>query len=113
MTVFAGVWLMSAPAVLGHGGAAADNDRIVGPVIAAFAFVAMWPVVATLRWGVVPPGVWAVLAPVFLDYPVVAAVSSVAVGLLAVALAPIGPPPVDRFGDGWASLRASGFTARR
>jgi hypothetical protein len=64
VAVAAGIWLMAAPAVLGYTDTtAADNDRIVGPIAGALAFVACWQVVSALRWATVPLGAWLVLAP--------------------------------------------------
>jgi hypothetical protein len=44
VTVLCGIWLMLSPAVLGYGGAAENNDRLIGPIVASFAFVAIWEV---------------------------------------------------------------------
>jgi hypothetical protein len=37
-----GMWLMAAPAVLGYIGPARTNDRIIGPLAAGAALIAIW-----------------------------------------------------------------------
>ncbi|MGH7966442.1 MAG: SPW repeat domain-containing protein, partial [Candidatus Binatia bacterium] len=39
--ILLGVWLMVAPAVFGYVGTASTNDRIVGPLVASFAMIAL------------------------------------------------------------------------
>lgn len=104
LAVAAGLWLMAAPAVLSYGDPAAANDRIVGPIAAAFAFVAIWGVTRSLRWVQLPLGVWLVVAPLVLGYPGDAAVSSVAAGVVLAATAFVGRSASERFGGGWRSL---------
>jgi len=111
-SVAAGVWLMAAPAVLGYGDPARTADRIVGPLTAAVAFVAIWEVMRGLRWGTLPFGVWLVGAPWILGYGDRASANSVLAGLVLVALAFIGGRTRQRFGGGWSALFA-GAQARR
>lgn len=99
-SVAVGIWLMAAPAVLGFGGAAADAHRLLGPVGASSAFVAIWPFVDTVKWLTVPVGGLLVLAPL-LGFPAAAAVSSVVSGLAFIALAWAGGAPPDEYGGGW------------
>ena len=104
--VVAGIWLMAAPAVLGYGGTAADNDRIIGPIAGAFAFVACWEILMAMRWATVPFGVWLLVAPFVLGYDDTAAmISSVASGLVIVATAPVGGDVREQFDGGWRSVR--------
>lgn len=101
----AGIWLMFSPAVLGYGDPAAANDRIFGPIGAAFAFVAMWEVVRPLRWGTLPVGAWLIVAPFVLGYGTVpATVSSVVAGLVMAAAAPVGGQRRQLYGGGWRTL---------
>ncbi|HUH06228.1 MAG TPA: SPW repeat protein [Egibacteraceae bacterium] len=101
----AGVWLMAAPAVLGHSGtAAADSDRLVGPLIAAVGFVAASEITRSLRWLNLPAAVWLIVAPWVLGFPLAAAVSNLMAGAALLALTPLGPPDPTRFGGGWSSL---------
>ena len=58
-----GLWLMVAPSVLDYGDPAAANDRIVGPIAAALAVIAVWEATRPLRWVNVVLGLWLVIAP--------------------------------------------------
>jgi hypothetical protein len=99
-----GVWLMAAPAALGYGDPARTNDRIVGPIVASLAVVAIWEVTRGLRWVNVVCAAWLLVAPWVLGEGTTAAVNSVAVGSLLLALAFVGGSRRQRFGGGWASL---------
>lgn len=103
--ILAGVWLMFAPAVLGYGDPAAANDRIFGPIGAAFAFVAIWGVLRSLRWGTMPVGVWLVVSPFVIGYGIPeATVSSVLAGAVMMATAPLGAEVSESYGGGWSAL---------
>lgn len=106
-----GVWLMSAPAVLGYVGSSAvaeASDRIIGPLLTSFAIAAIWPEIRPLRWAnvglgallvVVPPVVWALR-----DWPLAGLLNSVAVGIVVVLTARIRGPVDAEFGGGWRSV---------
>lgn len=100
-----GIWLMAAPAVLGYGGAAATNDRIVGPVVATFAVVAWWGATrGTARWNT-PLGAWLLLAPWVLGYgPTDAIVNSMVAGGLILGFSFVTGTVDKRYGGGWAAL---------
>jgi hypothetical protein len=102
-----GVWLMAAPAALGYGDPARTNDRVVGPIVASIACVAVWEVVRALRWVNVVPALWLLTAPWVLGYERDAAVNSVAVGLALLALVVVRGPVRQRFGGGWRALLRS------
>lgn len=105
VAVASGIWLMFAPAVLGYGDPGEVNDRIFGPIGAAFAFVAIWEVVRPLRWGTLPVGIWLIVAPFLLGYTDVASVvSSVVAGVVMAATAPLGGEIKQSYGGGWKSL---------
>lgn len=113
LAMTAGIWLMFSPAVFGYGNPAAANDRIFGPIGAAFAFVAIWEVVRALRWGALPVGVWLVLAPFVLGYGMVeATISSVSAGALMMLTAPLGGEVEGSYGGGWRTLLPGSPTAR-
>jgi hypothetical protein len=100
-----GLWLMVAPVVLRYGGLAATNDRIVGPIVASVAFVALWDVVRPLRWLNLAPALWLVVAPWALGYQdTVAAANSVVAGLVALASILVRGPSRERFGGGWTAI---------
>lgn len=108
VAVAAGVWLMFAPAVLGYEGVAENNDRIFGPIGAAFAFVAIWEVMRPLRWATLPVGIWLVAAPLVLGYDDTGAiVSSVAAGFVMAASTFVDTNVEASFGGGWRSIAPS------
>ena len=100
-----GLWLMAAPAVLGYGDPAQVNDRILGPVIATFAIIAIWEATrAVARWNL-PLGLWLLAAPWVLGYEATAPlVNSLATGAAVAALALVTGTVEQRFGGGWAAL---------
>lgn len=111
--VMLGVWLMVAPAVLDYAGPARVNDRIVGPLVVAFAFVAIWEVVRPLRWVNLALGLWLVVAPWALGYELVPTLNSTAVGLLLIPLSTVRGKVEQRFGGGWSSLLKGDERVRR
>lgn len=106
VAVAGGIWLMVSPAVLDHVETTAEtSDRIVGPLAAAFSFVAIWGITRALRWTTVPLGAWCIGAPWLLGFPTDAAISSTLVGVLFVATAFVRGAVDERYGGGWISLR--------
>jgi hypothetical protein len=108
-----GIWLMAAPTVVGYADPARTNDRIVGPIAAGFAFVAIWQLMRPLRRVELIAGVWLLAAPWILGYEVAPTINSLVVGLLLAVLAFLGAKTDKHFGGGWASLLASGFHDHR
>ena len=105
VNVALGVWLMAAPAALGYGAAAAVNDRIAGPLAAAFAVVAMSEATRPLRWAGAPLGIWLLAAPWVLGYSGAApTVNNLLTGAALVLLAPLGGSIRSRLGGGWSYL---------
>lgn len=102
-----GVWLMAAPAVLGHSGTTAgSSDRFVGPLIASIAFVAASEIARPVRWVNVTGAIWLVVAPWVLGFPTAAAINDVLVGVAVGVLSPLGKADMKaRFGGGWRALR--------
>jgi hypothetical protein len=101
-----GVWLMAAPAVLQYGGAIRTNDRIVGPLAAACAIIAIWPVTRSVRWVNVVLGVWLIVASVVLA-PRHVLLHHIGVGVLLAGLACGRGTLPHQFGGGWAVLWSS------
>jgi hypothetical protein len=103
-----GMWLMAAPSVLGYADSAAQtSDRITGPIVVGFAFVAIWQLMRPLRWIGLIAGVWLLAAPWIFDYGITPTISSIIVGLLLAVLAFLGAKTGKRFGGGWSSLLKS------
>lgn len=106
-----GVWLMAAPAILHYGAPASTNDRIVGPIAAAFAVIAISEVTRPLRWVNLLIGSWLLVAPLVLGYSATAAiVNSVAAGAIMAVLSAVRGPVAAHFG-GWSALWRSSWTA--
>jgi hypothetical protein len=99
-----GIWLMAAPAVLDYAGAARTNDRIVGPIVASLAVIAIWETTRSLRWANLPLGGWLLIAPWVLGYPADATWNSLVVGALLLALGLVRGPVNGHFGGGWSAL---------
>ncbi len=68
--------VLAVAAVLGYGGVASTDHRIVGPIGAAFAVIAIWEVTRPLRWIEAPPGAWRVVAHLVLGYPALDALAN-------------------------------------
>lgn len=100
-----GVWLMAAPAVIGHAATTlAKVDRAVGPTVAAISFVAVAQITRSVRWLTLPFAAGLVVVPWFLDAPTAAKLNSTVVAVAMLALAPIGRPDQRRYGNGWSTL---------
>jgi hypothetical protein len=99
-----GIWLMAAPAVLSYGGAARTNDRIVGPLAAAFAVVAASEVMRPLRRANWVCGFGLLIAPGAMGYGGAATINSLIVGVLLLAFASVRGTVAGRYGGGWSSL---------
>ena len=99
-----GLWLMTAPDLLGYGEPARMNDYIVGPVVVSFAVIAIAETTRALRWGNVALGMWLVVAPLFLRYDRTVAIQSVLLGIVIAGLSVVRAPVHERLGGGWAAL---------
>jgi uncharacterized membrane protein len=82
-----GVWLMSAPAVLGTAGSAADNDHVAGALVVTWAVISFGEVTRPIRWLNIPIGLWLITASWLLagDTPVPQA-NDMVVGALLIPL---------------------------
>lgn len=105
--VVQGVVLMFVPAWLSLEESVTDSMRAAGPLLAASGFLGSFAITHPVRWFALPVGLWLLAAPVFLPHPFVAAVISIATGLICTALmlAPVWDRDADlRYGGGWRSL---------
>lgn len=100
-----GIFLMACPAIFNYSSAAADNDHIVGPVIATFAIVSFWEATDKVQRWCLPLGIWLLLAPWILGYTTNAAtiVDSV-LGILSIVGSLSTREIKNNFGGGWKSL---------
>lgn len=96
---------MATPAVIGYGTPAATSDRIVGPLIATFAVIAIWQTTRELRWVNSVLGAWLLISPWILGYgDSNAIVNSMATGTVVLAMS-LQRGKIDKqFGGGWAAL---------
>lgn len=104
-----GIWLMAAPAVLGYAAPAETNDRIVGPVIATFAIIAIAGATRPVRRVNTVAGAWLLVAPWILGYGATApTVNNMVVGAVVVAASLVKGTVKDEFAGGWSSLWRKG-----
>lgn len=99
-----GLWLIVAPAVLDYGGRGATTHRIVGPIVAAIAAIAMAEVVRGLRWINMVSALCLAAAPSVLGFVGAAAANSATAGALLLFVAPQGGTITGRYGGGWRAL---------
>ena len=105
VNVALGIWLMAAPAVLGYAAPAETNDRIVGPLVATFAIIAISGVTRPLRWVNTVAGAWLLVAPWILGYDTTATiVNNMLAGIVVIACSLVKGTVEDQFGGGWSSL---------
>jgi hypothetical protein len=103
--ILVGVWLMAAPALLSYGGAAATNDRVIGPLAITFATIAIWESTRSVRLANVVLGAWQLLAPWILMYgSTPATVSSTVAGVLLISFGLIEGARKQRFDGGWRAI---------
>ena len=104
LTALTGIWLMAAPAVLDYADPARANDRIIGPIVASMAIIAVWELMRPLRWVNVVLGAWLLIAPWLLGHAADARWNSLAAGALVVALSLVKGRRTREVGGGWSSL---------
>lgn len=100
-----GVWLMFAPAVLGHGDSLlAKFDRTAGPWVASVSLVAISQISRSARWLSLPASLFLIVAPWFVDAPTASKINSAVIGVVMTLLVPVGSPDQRRYGNGWTTL---------
>jgi hypothetical protein len=100
----AGVWLMAAPHVLGTQPPARTVDRVIGPLVAAAAVIAMSEVTRPVRRLNLLLGLALLAAPWLLGYGTAATINSTVVGMVVAAASLVRGPLHHRLGGGWSSL---------
>jgi hypothetical protein len=104
LSTMAGIWLMAAPDILGVDKITADNDHIIGPVIASFAIIAFSQCTAVVLKFNLPFGIWLLLAPWVLGYENNSAiVNDMANGVLVIIFSTVKIKTTKRFGGGWTA----------
>ncbi len=105
LAVGVGVWLMAAPGLLDYGDPASTVDRVVGPIAATVAGVAVTQAMRPVRLWNLPAGIVLLGAPLLLGYEGRAALNSFLCGLALILLSRVRGRITRRFGGGWSSLR--------
>ena len=104
LTALAGIWLMASPALLDYADPARANDRIIGPVVASMAIIAIWEVTRPVRWVNVILGAWLLIAPWLLGHAADARWNSLAAGAFILTLSLVKGSRTHACGGGWSSL---------
>ena len=104
INILAGIWLMTAPAVLGYGGTGRTNDIIAGAVCVASAIVSLSEVMRPMRWINVALGVALLVSPLYLGFNASALGQRMFVGLLVLSSALVRGRLESRFGGGWSAI---------
>jgi hypothetical protein len=99
-----GLWLMAAPAVFGYGPPAATSDYIVGPLVAAFACIAIWEAMRPMRWLNLPLGIWLLASPWLMGHPLGGQINCTVIGAAVIIVSCLGGQTRRRFAGGWSSL---------
>jgi hypothetical protein len=106
LSSFIGIWLMVAPAIFNYENTIAGiNDRIVGPIIAAFAIIACFQITRIVRKFKIPLAIWLLMAPWILTYEHNAAIfTDLLSGLAVLALSFVKGTVEHDYGGGWQSI---------
>lgn len=104
LTTLLGLWLMASPAVLGYGDPAAVVDRVLGPVAASLAVIAMGEATRPVRHANFFIGLLLLIAPWVLGYATVPTANSMVVGAAIVGLSRIRGRVAERFDGGWSRV---------
>lgn len=100
-----GLWLMTAPTILGYGSAAADNGHIIGPLIVTFSTISLWEATSAVQKWNYPFAIWLLLAPWVLGYNFsIAIILDMLVGAMVFALSTAKSKKKNSYGGGWSSL---------
>jgi SPW repeat len=103
--VMLGIWLMTAPHLLGYNGVAADNDHIIGPIVASFAIIALSGCTRAVGKYNIPLGAWLLLAPWLLNYDKeISIVNDTGIGILITVFALFKRKANHQYGGGWLQL---------
>ena len=67
LTALLGIWLMMGPFYFGFDGGLANSDHLLGALTVTFSILSMAEVLRTVRWILLPFGIWIALSPFFLE----------------------------------------------
>ena len=104
VSLVVGVWLIAAPQLLNYHGPIRTNNHIVGPLVAAFACIAIWEATRPVRWANFVLGIWLALAPWVLQFEWEDTAHSFAAGLAIACLSLVRGQLRHQVGGGWPAL---------
>jgi hypothetical protein len=104
LNTLVGIWLSSAPSILGYGNPARNNDYIVGPTAASFAIIAMCESTRSVRWVNALIGLWLLAAPWVLGYRSVPLWNDSIAGFLLILFSLVRGRRRYQLGGGWSAL---------
>ena len=100
--IILGIWLMAAPQLLSYHGMAADNDHIIGPVVASFAIIALSGCTNAVGKYNIPLGAWLLFAPWVLDYDKeISIANDMVTGVLIIVFSLFRRTTKNQYGGGW------------
>ena len=100
-----GLWLMASPGILKNNGVAADNDHIIGPVVASFAIISLSGCTRAVAKCNLPLGIWLLLAPWILGYEnEISTMNDMGVGLLITVFSFFKRTTNQEYGGGWSAI---------
>ena len=105
LSAITGIWLMAAPYALGIDKIAANNDHIIGPLVASFAIISFSPCTSVVLKFNLPLGVWLLVAPWILNYEdITAIINDMLTGFFVIIFSLIKVKIKKRFGGGWKAV---------
>lgn len=99
-----GIWLMAAPAVLHSPRGAEINDRIVGPLAASAACIALWEITRPCRRANLVFGAWLAISPLFVPSSGADVLNSILCGVALAGFSFVAGRIRKRYGGGWKAL---------
>lgn len=109
LAVVFGVWFMVMPAIVGYSDTLAGmNDRLTGPILAGFAFLALSPTLRFLRWAELAIAPWIFITPLFIRYEIdgntLPEIVHICVAVILVGTVFLGGKTAKTYGGGWGDV---------
>lgn len=107
ISALCGIWLMIAPHYIEMDKLCSNHDRIIGPLIASFAIMAMTQATRPLRFVVLVLASWLLIAPFVLGYwdsEQPARNNDMIVGVISISASLVRGKINEQFGGGWRVL---------
>ena len=109
LAVVFGIWFMVMPAIVGYSDTLAGmNDRLTGPILAGFAFLALSPTLRFLRWAELAIAPWIFITPLFIRYDfdgnTLPEIVHVCVAVILFGTVFLGGKTTKGYGGGWGAV---------